>query len=434
MSPEITGVLGVVILLVLFLLKMQVGLSMLIVGFLGYGYLTNQTASLAVIGQVPYSTASTYSLSVIPLFILMGMFLSYGGLGKDIYKAVDAWMRHLRGGMAIATIGACAAFSAVCGSATATAATIGTIALPEMKRYRYDDGLATAVVAAGGTLGILIPPSTILILYGLLTQLPIGKLLMAGLLPGLLQTFLFMITVYIQVRWDPKKAMTLPEASMKEKMAAFKTVWPILAIFVFVMGGIYVGIFTPTEAAAAGAFIAMIFSIITKRFTRGNLADSLDASARTTAMLFLILIGALVFSRFLAVTKIPMELSSMIAAMNLSPYVVIMIIFFVMVILGCFIEGISLMVLTLPILYPLVTVTLGFDGIWFGVLMVIMLNIGMVTPPVGMNVYVTAGVAKNVPLMTIFRGVTPFWIAMIACGLIIIPFPQIVTILPSLMK
>jgi tripartite ATP-independent transporter DctM subunit len=433
MAPELIGIIGVFVLLFFFLLKMQVGLSMLIVGFIGYSILTSQSASLAVIGTVPYSTASMYSLSVIPLFIVMGMFLSYGGLGRDVYKAVDVWMRHLRGGMAIATIGACAAFSAVCGSATATAATIGTIALPEMKRYRYDDGLATAVVAAGGTLGILIPPSTILILYGLLTQLPIGKLLMAGLLPGLLQTLLFMLTVYIQVRRDPKKAMTLPEAPFKEKMAAFKVVWPILAIFVFVMGGIYVGIFTPTEAAAAGAFIALLFSLFTKRFTRSNLADSLDSSARTTAMLFLILIGALVFSRFLAVTKIPMELSGFIASMNLSPYVVILIILFVMVVLGCFIEGISLMVLTLPILYPLIT-SLGFDGIWFGVLLVIMLNIGMVTPPVGMNVYVTAGVAKDVPLMTIFRGVTPFWIAMIACALIIIPFPQIVLVLPNLMK
>jgi tripartite ATP-independent transporter DctM subunit len=433
MSPELAGILGVVILLVLFFLKMQVGLSMLIIGFLGYAYLINYNAGLAVIGQVPYSTASMYSLSVIPMFIVMGMFLSYGGLGRDLFKAVDAWMRHLPGGMAIATIGACAAFSAVCGSATATAATLGTIALPEMKRYKYDDALATAVVAAGGTLGILIPPSTILILYGLLTELPIGKLLMAGLIPGVLQAFLFGLTVYIQVKRDPKKAMVAAQAPFKERMSTLQVIWPVLAIFLLVMGGIYFGFFTPTEAAAAGAFIALVFSLATRRFKKSDLIGSLDQTARTTAMLFLILIGAITFGRFLAVTNIPTELSGFIADLNLSRYVIIVMILLIMVVLGCFIEGISLMVLTIPILYPLIT-SLGFDGIWFGVVLVIMLNIGMVTPPVGMNVYVTAGVAKDVPLMTIFRGVTPFWIAMIVCALILIAFPQIVTFLPGLMK
>jgi tripartite ATP-independent transporter DctM subunit len=433
MSPELVGIIGVIVLLALFFLRMQVGLVMLLVGFIGYAYLTNPTAALAVIGTVPYSTSATYSFSVIPMFILMGMLLSYGGLGRDVYKAVDAWLRHIKGGMAIATIGACAGFAAVSGSNVATAATIGTIALPEMKRYGYDDGLAAAVVAGGGTLGILIPPSTILVLYGLLTQLPIGKLLIAGLLPGLLQTVLFMATVFIEIKRNPKSAIKLPEASAREKLEALKSIWPILAIFIFVMGGIYIGAFTPTEAAAAGAFIALLFSLITRRFSKKSLSESLDQSARTTAMTFLILIGALVFSRFLAVTKIPFELSGFIASLSLPPFVVIMIILFVMVVLGCFIEGISLMVLTMPILYPLIT-GIGYDGIWFGVLMVIMLNIGMVTPPVGMNVYVTAAVAKDVPLMTIFRAVTPFWLAMIACGIIILAFPQIVLVLPNLMK
>jgi tripartite ATP-independent transporter DctM subunit len=433
MSPELVGIIGVIVLLALFFLRMQVGLVMLLVGFIGYAYLTNPTAALAVIGTVPYSTSATYSFSVIPMFIVMGMLLSYGGLGRDVYKAVDVWLRHIKGGMAIATIGACAGFAAVSGSNVATAATIGTIALPEMKRYGYDDGLAAAVVAGGGTLGILIPPSTILVLYGLLTQLPIGKLLIAGLLPGLLQTVLFMATVFIEIKRNPKSAIKLPQATVREKMGALKTIWPILAIFIFVMGGIYVGAFTPTEAAAAGAFIALVFTLITRRFSKKNLADSLDQSARTTAMTFLILIGALVFSRFLAVTKIPFELSGFIASLNLPSFVVILIILFVMVVLGCFIEGISLMVLTMPILYPLIT-GIGYDGIWFGVLMVIMLNIGMVTPPVGMNVYVTAGVARDVPLMTIFRAVTPFWLAMIACGIIILAFPQIVLVLPNLMK
>lgn len=433
MSPEVTGIIGVILLLVLFFLKMQIGLSMLIIGFLGYAYLINTKAGLAVIGQVPYSTASMYSLSVIPMFIVMGMFLSYGGLGRDLFKAVDTWLRHLPGGMAIATIGACAAFAAVSGSATATAATLGTIALPEMKRYKYDDALATAVVAAGGTLGILIPPSTILILYGLLTELSVGKLLMAGLLPGILQAILFGITVYIQVKRDPKKATIAPPAPFRERIVSLQVIWPVLAIFLLVMGGIYFGFFTPTEAASAGAFIALIFSLATRRFKKSDLLQSLDQAARTTAMLFLILIGAITFGRFLAVTNIPAELSGFIAGLQISRYLIILMVLFIIVVLGCFIEGISLMVLTIPILYPLI-ISLGFDGIWFGVLMVVMLNIGMVTPPVGMNVYVTAGVAKDVPLMTIFRGVTPFWIAMIVCALILIAAPQIATFLPSLMK
>ncbi len=427
------GLIGVIVLLVFFLLNVPVGIAMLITGFVGFSYLTSQSAGLAVIGTVPYSTASMYSLSVIPLFVMMGMFLSYGGLGRDLFSAVDTWVRHLRGGMAIATIGACAAFSAVSGSATATAATLGTIAIPEMKRYKYHPGLATAVVAAGGTLGILIPPSTVLILYGLLTELSIGKLLMAGLLPGILQALLFMLTVVIQVKINPNIATVGPRATFRERLFSLKAIWPVMAIFLFVMGGIYTGLFTPTEAAAAGAFAALIFALATRKFSKSSLTGSLDQTARTTAMLFLILIGAIVFGRFLAVTTIPFELSGWIAGLNLSRYVIIIVILLLMVVLGCFIEGISLMVLTLPILYPLI-LNMGFDGIWFGVVMVVMLNIGMVTPPVGINVYVTAGVAKDVPLMTIFRGVTPFWISMIICGLLLIAFPQIATVLPSLMK
>jgi tripartite ATP-independent transporter DctM subunit len=431
-SPEDVGLIGVILLLVLFTINMPVGFCMLIVGFAGYTYLTNTNAGLSMLGIVPYATAGMYSLSVIPLFVMMGMFLSYAGLGRDLFKSVDAWMGHLRGGMAIATIGTCAAFAAVNGSATATAATIGAVALPEMKRYGYEDGLATACVAAGGTLGILIPPSSILVLYGILTEKSIGKLLVAGFLPGILQAILFMITVYILVRRNPKLAPVQPEASFKEKVTSLKVVWPVLVVFIMVMGGIYLGVFTPTEAAASGAFIAMLICIVSKRFSWKVLSGSLDQSARTTAMLFLILIGAIAFSRFLAVTRIPFGLSAFIASLEVSRYVVMGGILALMVVLGCFIEGISLMVLTIPILYPVVT-GMGFDPIWFGVLMVVMLNIGMVTPPVGMNVFVIAGVAKDVPLMLIFRGVVPFWIAMIVCAILLIAFPEIATFLPSLM-
>ncbi len=433
MSPELVGIIGIVVLLVLFAFRMSVGLSMLLVGFLGYSYLVSTQAGLSKLGVDPFATASFYSLSVIPLFVLMGMFLSYGGLGRDLYRAVDTWMGHLRGGLAMATIGACAAFSAVSGSTTATAATMATVALPEMKRYNYKDSLATACVAAGGTLGILIPPSVILILYGILTEERIGQLLIAGILPGILQAALFMVTIYLQVRLNPSLAPLRPEAAFKDKLTSLTKVWPVLIIFVVAMGGIYFGVFTPTEAGAVGAFGAFIISLATGRFSRSTLVGSLDQAARTTAMIFLIVIGATVFGHFLAVTKIPFGLSDFIAGLGVSRYIVMALILFLLFVLGTFMEGIAILVLSMPILYPLV-MDLGFSGIWFGVIMVVMLNIGLVTPPVGINVYITGGVAKDVPLETIFRGVIPLWLAMIVCAIFLVAFPQIATFLPSLMK
>ena len=432
MSSELVGILGVVLLLILFALRMQVGMSMLIVGFLGFAYLANTSASLVLLGMVPYATAGAYGLSVIPLFILMGMFLSYGGLGKDIFESANTWVRHVKGGMAMATITAIAVWSAVSGSATATAASLGSVVLPEMKRRGYNDALATACVASGGTLAILIPPSSVLVLYGLLTEESIGKLLIAGILPGLLLAALFAVVILIWVKHDPTAAPVQPAATFREKVRSLKPIWAVVVIFLLVMGGIYRGVFTPTEAAAVGALVSLIVSLVAKRFSRNALLGALDSAASTTAMLFIILIGAIIFSRFLAVTRIPFDLSSYIAALHVSRYVVIGMIGVVLIILGCFIEGLSLMVLTVPILYPLI-IDLGFDGVWFGVLLVILLNIGMVTPPVGINVYVTAGVAKSVPLMTIFKGVTPFWLAMVVGAILLVVFPQIATWLVSFM-
>jgi tripartite ATP-independent transporter DctM subunit len=279
---------------------------------------------------------------------------------------------------------------------------------------------------------ILIPPSSVLVLYGILTEESIGKLLIAGILPGLLLAFLFAVVIYIWVKRDPKVAPVEPAAPFREKVRSLKPIWAVVVIFILVMGGIYRGFFTPTEAAAVGAFISLIVSLISKRFSRKAMLEASDSGARTTAMLFIILIGAIVFSRFLALTRIPFELSSYIASLHLSRYVVIGIIILVMIVLGCFIEGISLMVLTVPILYPLI-IQMGFDGVWFGVLFVTLLNIGMCTPPVGMIVYVTAGVAKDVPLMTIFKGVTPFWLAMVVAAILLVAFPQIALWLVSFM-
>jgi len=432
MSPELVGILGVIVLLILFALRMQVGMSMLIVGFIGFAYISNTSASLTLLGMVPYATAGSYGLSVIPLFILMGMFLSYGGLGKDIFEAANMWVRHIKGGMALATIAAIAVWSAISGSATATAASLGSVVLPEMKRHKYNDALATACVAAGGTMDILIPPSSVLVLYGLLTEESIGKLLIAGILPGLLLAALFAIVVYIWVKRDPTAAPVQPAAPYRERIRSLKPIWAVIVIFIMVMGGIYWGFFTPTEAAAMGAFVSLIVSLVSKRFSRGAMIAALEEAASTTAMLLLILIGAIIFSRFLAVTTIPYQLTSYIAGLQVSRYVIIAIIGVALIFLGCFIEGLSLMVLTVPILYPLV-LDLGFDGIWFGIFLVTLLNIGMVTPPVGINVYVTAGVAKGVPLMTIFKGVTPFWISMVFAAALLVAFPQIATWLVSFM-
>jgi tripartite ATP-independent transporter DctM subunit len=362
----------------------------------------------------------------------MGMFLSYGGLGKDIFEAANTWVRHMKGGMAMATIAAIAIWSAISGSATATAASLGSVVLPEMKRHKYNDALATACVAAGGTMDILIPPSSVLVLYGLLTEESIGKLLIAGILPGLLLAALFAVVILIWVKRDPLAAPIQPAASLGEKIRSLKNIWAVIVIFLFVMGGIYKGFFTPTEAAAMGAFVSLIVSLVSKRFSVNAMIGALEEAASTTAMLLLILIGAIIFSRFLAVTTIPYKLSSYISGLHVSRYVIIAIIGAAIIFLGCFIEGLSLMVLTIPILYPLI-IDLGFDGVWFGVLFVTLLNIGMVTPPVGINVFVTAGVAKDVPLMTIFKGVTPFWIAMIAAAVLLVIFPEIATCLVSFM-
>ncbi|UTR08967.1 TRAP transporter large permease [Evansella sp. LMS18] len=434
MSPELIGVLGLILLLILFLLKIPVGIALLVVGLVGTGLIRGWDIALLQLGRTPFDTAFSYSLSVIPLFILMGMVLSYCGLGRDLYKAVDNWIGHVRGGLAMATIGTAAIFSAISGSVNATTATVAKITLPEMEKYNYKPTLSTACVAAGGTLGILIPPSVILILYGILTGENIGALLIAGIIPGILQIILFVITIAILIRRNPDLAPARAEkATMTKRFTSLKPVWPILALFIISVGGIYAGIFTPTEAAGVGAFGAFLFAFVTRRLTFKNLRDSLDDTVRLTAMIFLILIGANLFSQFLTISRIPVEVTNYVSGLDVSPYIILFLILVVLFILGLFIEGLSIFVLTLSILHPIVT-SLGFDGVWFGVIMVMVVNIGLLTPPLGVSIFVIKGVAKDVPIQTIFRGVTPMVIAMIVCTAILIAFPQIVTFLPDLMR
>lgn len=433
MSPEMVGVLGVVLLIVLFMLRVQIGIALLLVGLAGYTYLTRVNVGLAQLGMSSYGTTASYNMSVMPLFILMGMLLSFSGLGRDLYRAMNSWLGRIRGGLAIATVGACAIFAAISGSNNATTATMATVALPEMRRYNYNPKMATAVIAAGGTLGVLIPPSVILVLYGGLTNEPIGKLLIAGLIPGLLQMLLFMATIYLQVRIDPTLAPLSADTERIGKLESLIKIWPVLLVFSISIGGIYFGFFTPTEGGGVGAAGAFLLALISKRLSFKALKDALDETLRVNAMIFLILIGATIFGQFFAVTKIPMEAASFIGGLHISRYLIVAGILVVYLILGCFMEGIAIMVLTVPIIYPIIT-HLGFSGIWFGVVLTMMLNIGALTPPVGISVYVMSSFAKDVPMQDIFRGVMPLLASMIFCVILVTIFPQIITFLPSLMK
>ncbi|RSL32339.1 TRAP transporter large permease [Salibacterium salarium] len=432
MSPELIGMLGIALLLVLIILNVSVGLSLLIVGFLGISLINSLDVALAQLGTAAFETANDYSLSVIPLFILMGMFMSNTGLGHDLFNAVDKWIGHLRGGLAIATVGASSIFAAISGSTNATTATLARIAIPEMDKYNYKSTLSTSSVAAGGTLGILIPPSVILIIYGALTQEPIGPLLIAGLIPGILLALIFMVTINIQIRLKPDIAPRSQEVvSLKEKLSSLKSVWAFLVIFALSIGGIYFGIFTPTEAGAIGAMGSFLVTLVTRRLTWKRLVDSLDDTLRLSVMIFLILIGAAVFGRLLALSRIPMEMTAYVGSMDVSPFVVLGLILLVYFILGMFMEGIAIMVLTLPIVYPLIE-QLGFDGLWFGVIIVMVLNIGVLTPPLGLSIYIISGVVKDVPIERIFKGVVPIILVMVAFTILLIIFPEIVTYLPNL--
>ncbi|MBE1555176.1 TRAP transporter large permease subunit [Sporosarcina limicola] len=433
MSAEMIGLVGIIVLLVLFMLKVPVSVSLIIVGVVGISMIRNWETGLVQLGSTPFSTASSYSLSVIPLFILMGMILSYSRFGNDLYTAVDSWIGHVRGGLAITTIGTSALFASISGSVNATTATMARIALPEMKKYRYDPGLSAACVAAGGTLGILIPPSVILVLYGVLTMEPIGKLLIAGIVPGILQMALFMAVIYFMVVRNPELAPVTEKKPFKVKIKSLNSVWPFALLFLISIGGIYQGYFTPTEAGGIGAFGAFLLALVTRRLSWADFKASLNETTRLTAMIFFILIGADIFSKFLALSRIPVLITEYVSNLNMSPMTIMFFILVVYFILGLFLEGIAIFVLTLPVVYPLI-IELGFNGVWFGVVMVLVMNIGLITPPLGLSVYVISGVAKDIPIEKIFRGVVPMLLAMIICLLVIVLFPHVVTLLPDLMK
>ncbi len=432
MDPLIVGVAGILMVMLFLLLGMNIGFAMGIVGFLGFSLLTSFGTGISMIGMVAYKTGSSYTLTVIPLFILMGLFSNSSRMGYDLYQAVYRWIGFLPGGLAMATVLACAAFAAISGSSLATAAIMGMVALPEMKRFNYDSALAAGSVAAGGTLGILIPPSTIMIIYGILTEQPIGALFIAGILPGILLTCLFLGTIYIMTRRNPLLAPAGPSFPWKDKFSALKGTSGVLFLFALVIGGLYMGWFSPTEAAGVGAFGALIIALVKKRMNGKNLFAALQETALTTAMVFIILIGANILGYFMTVSQIPESLSQLIVNQGLNRYVVMSIICTIYIILGCLMEGMAIMVLTLPVVFPLV-MQMGFDPIWFGVIVTLFIEMGLITPPIGVNVFIVSGIVKEVPLYAIFRGVMPFFIAMIICLIILIIFPQIALFLPRTM-
>lgn len=433
MNPITVGILGSIMLLVLLFLGMPIAFVMMFVGFLGIGYLASFSAALPVVANTVYETASYYPYTIIPLFILMGAFAGSAGITAKLYQSFDKWFRRLPGGLGIATIAACACFGALSGSSVAAAAAMGTIAIPEMRKFKYDPALAVGVVAAGGTLSFLIPPSLGFVVYGMLTEQSIGKLLISGIIPGALLALAFVSVIIIKVKLNPDLAPVTPGiVSRREKIRAFGGVWETLLVFLIVMGGIYLGFVNPTEAGAIGAMALLLIVLGKMKLTWKSLSAALLEAARISILVLFLVAGANVFSYFLALSTIPTSVSSWLAALGISPYFVLVIIVVIYLVLGCFLDAISMMVLTMPVIFPVIK-ALGFDPLWFGVICVIMMEAGLITPPVGLNVYTLAGVVKDVPMTTIFRGAYPFLFAIFVVTFFITVFPSICLYLPSLM-
>lgn len=433
MAPITTGIVGTLGVFVLLFLGMPIALALMLIGFCGIWYLTSLHAALPVVARTVYEVSSSYSYMVIPLFLVMGSFASISGSIEDLYDTFDKWLRRLPGGLAAATIAACAGFSAVSGSSVATAAAMSGIAYPEMRKYNYSPKLATGTIAGGGTLGFLIPPSIGFVVFGMLTEQSVGKLLIAGILPGIILALTFIVLVVLQVKRDPSLAPINPEpVSWGEKILALKNVWEIAIVFLIVMGGIYLGWFTPSEAGAAGATLLFLFALLKRKLTFKNLFGALQESVRVSAMVLFLIAGATVYTYFLGLSTIPVQLVGWVAGLAVSRYVILAAILLVYLFLGCFIDAVSMMVLTLPVVFPLI-LQLGFHPIAFGVLCVLMMDAGLITPPMGLNLFTIAGTAKDVTMEEIYLGALPFVIPILIVVVIIAAFPETALLLPRMM-
>ncbi len=431
MSPVTIGIIGIVVLIAIFLLRMPVGFAMAAVGLVGFSYLVSPEAGLSIVARDVFHTFSSYSLTVIPMFVLMGSIAFASGMSRRLYDAGYSLLGRLRGGLAMATVVGCAGFAAICGSTNATAAAMGRVSLPEMKRYNYADSLATGSVAAAGSLGILIPPSTIFIIYGIMTEQSIGKLFVAGVFPGLLLASLFIIVVALVCWRDPSLAPTGAATNWKEKIAGLTGISEMLVLFGLVIGGLFLGWFSPTQAGGAGAAGALLIGLVRRQLTWQGFLGAVKDALRITCMVMIIITGAVVFGHFMAVAKIPLILAAWVVGLPLPPVAIMGVIVLIYLLGGCFMDALALITLTIPIFYPAV-LALGFDPIWFGVIIVLVTEMGVITPPVGVNVYVIKGIAEGVPLETIFKGILPFLGALAVAIGILMAFPQIATYLPSL--
>jgi tripartite ATP-independent transporter DctM subunit len=432
MNPTVIGIIGLVLLVLIFLSRLPIALTMVLLGFVGFSLLVSLEGALNLLAQGVMDTFSSYTMSVIPLFLFMGTIAYHAGISEKLFRTAYKLFGSLPGGMAIATIGACAGFGAVCGSLTASVAIMATLTLPEMERYGYDKALATGSVAAGGPLAVLIPPSVIFILYGIQTEQPIGKLFIAGILPGILLTGLFSLTVYIMCKRNPELGPAGPRIPFKEKIQSVREAADMLILFVLVIGGLFIGLFTPTEGGAVGALGAILVALLRRRLTWKGFRDSLFETIRFSCMVFLLLYGTTIFGQFLAVTRIPFDLGEWLIALPLPKVLVLAGILFIYFLGGCFMGGLAFLILTVPIFYP-IAISLGFDPILFGVLMVVMVEIGSITPPVGVSVYIISGIS-GVPLEVAFKGIFVFLIPYIIFIILLIAFPQISLFLPGLMR
>jgi len=432
MSSDVVALVGFVVLFVLMLLRVPVGMAMGLVGVTGFGYMVGSGPALKMVGQTSMRTVTDWNFAVVPLFLLMGSFATTSGMSRELFRAANAFLGHLRGGLGIATIAACGGFAAICGSSVATAATFSRVAYPEMRRYGYPQSFATGVIAAGGTLGIMIPPSTVFAVYGLITEQDIGKLFVAGILPGILAIAMYMLTVTVIGYCKPGYLPAGVRASWSERLEGVREVWATLLLFAFVIGGIYGGFFTATEAAGMGAAGAFLLGIARRRLSPTDIRRSLLEATRTTAAVFTVLIGAILFGYFLTITQTPQKVTEFLTGLGLGRYGILALIMLMYLVLGCLMDALAMIILTVPIIFPVIK-QLGFDPIWFGVIIVMTVELGLIHPPVGMNIFVIKSVVEDAKISTIFYGVLPFIITDVLRLIILIAFPMIALWLPSKM-